>query len=204
MMRVWMKICMACIIRVGHSRAPLHLAQQLHLEPAPAQRQCEDIRRDDRILNSEIDAHAAHGDMAWAASPIHSTPGLYQRFSRSTRTVSSFTSSQEDSSCTRSASDGLSSTIASRKADSPWRRSSLIPPLRNDEGALPVVAAVEHDEHAGRPRCGQGFPFRPRPLATGASTARPSARRDPRRRGRHGRRTAEWRPSAPTTWSART
>ena len=49
------------------------------------------------------------GDIAWAASPISSSPSAYQRRSRSSRTLSSLTSSKEARASARSPSQGTSS-----------------------------------------------------------------------------------------------
>ena len=59
------------------------------------------------------------GDMACAASPISSTPGAYQRRSRSTRTLSVLTSSQSVISPTRSASGGACCATESRNRGRP-------------------------------------------------------------------------------------
>ena len=89
------------------------------------------------------------GDIACAASPMHSSPGRDQRFSRSIATVSSFTSSQLlTSACPaqdrRHAGPCRRETRRAR-APSPPRVS-----LGDHIGALPIVAAVEsHHQLAG-------------------------------------------------------
>ena len=88
------------------------------------------------------------GDMACAASPMHSSPGLCQRGSRSTATVNSFTSSQLLISPSRSRRNGDMKATLSRKASSPSAFTASMPPLRDHIGALPIVGAVEHHHHA--------------------------------------------------------
>ena len=87
------------------------------------------------------------GDMAWAASPMQSRPGRYQRLRRSTVTVSSFTSSQDAISLTRSANAGLSAGDGGAEGLEPLARAAVEAAFGNDIGALPIVAAVERDEH---------------------------------------------------------
>lgn len=59
------------------------------------------------------------GDIACAASPMHSSPGRYQRSSRSTRTVSRLTSSQPRISPMRSAAYGAAWATLVRNASIP-------------------------------------------------------------------------------------
>src|SRR3989442_820722 len=68
------------------------------------------------------------GDIAWAASPMQSRPGRYHRRRRSTRTVSSFASSQSRISRSRLAANGASLTTSLRNVSSPrWRICSTEP-----------------------------------------------------------------------------
>ena len=147
------------------------------------------------------------GDMACAASPMQSSPARYQSRSRSTATVSSLTSSQRAElahavgSERRRAVDDLARGTPRR----PRPRSCLERALGDDEGALPVVAAVDHARRCARRRTrasgvggslGVAREAEPEHVDRRAEVARP--------RGRARSRTVEWRPSAPTTRSART
>ncbi len=69
------------------------------------------------------------GDMAWAASPMHSSPGRCQRRSLSSRTSSSLTSSQEVTEWARSASHGTASVNWDMKRSRPSARRSASVPL---------------------------------------------------------------------------
>ena len=84
------------------------------------------------------------GDIACAASPMQSKPGLYHLFNRSTVTVSSFTLSRLWISSTLCLRANLAKR--ERKASRPRALTASAIPLRNDERALPIVAAVEHDQ----------------------------------------------------------
>ena len=107
---------------------------QLHLPqhgrgtgPPAAQHRRQDPRRRHGVLDREVDPHAAHRDIACAASPISSSPSAYQRRSRSRRTSSSLTSSNDVSASTRSATHGSSAVSrAPEPRRSPrraaWRR----------------------------------------------------------------------------------
>lgn len=61
--------------------APALHAQQIASAAADAvaQRRDQGVGGGHRVLNRQVDAHALIGDMACAASPMHSTPGLAQR-----------------------------------------------------------------------------------------------------------------------------
>ncbi len=87
------------------------------------------------------------GDIACAASPMHSRPGRCHCARRSTLTVSSLTSSQVSQ---------LLHAIAHQRRDRDDRVAKRVEPLRLDLvgraladhiGALPIVAAVDHHEH---------------------------------------------------------
>jgi len=86
------------------------------------------------------------GDIAWAQSPMHKSPGRHQRWRRSTVTVSSFTSSHSRSSATRSRRKGAMRTISSREELDPALADRVEPALADHKGALPVIAAVEHHQ----------------------------------------------------------
>ncbi len=86
------------------------------------------------------------GDMAWAASPIASSPGRCQHVSRSSATVSSCRSAISSSSLSVEIGRSLGDFLADR-VDAP-ARDSLGRALGNQEGALPVVAAVDHHQQA--------------------------------------------------------
>ena len=117
------------------------------------------------------------GDIACAASPMQSRPGRYHCRRRSTLTVRSLMSSQLASSPTRSCSmrrdldDGGAEGVETRGPH------LFVTVLRDHVGALPVVAAVDHDEHLAGDRSGRAARRRPTAGASAASTARRSARR---------------------------
>ena len=100
---------------------------------------------------------------------MQSRPGRYQRASRSTRTVSSLTSSQSRSSPTRSRANGASPATASRKAGRPRPADPLERALGDHVAALPVAAPVEHGEELARPEAAHrlvgvaGLPRQPEP-----------------------------------------
>ena len=107
------------------------------------------------------------GDIAWAASPMQSRPGRYQRRSRSTRPLEQLESSTRSSSPRRGRSaKATSSTMRRATLRSLRALSSSKEPLRNDVGALPVVAAVDHHDHMCRYRyCPTAARLRPGCLA---------------------------------------
>ena len=93
------------------------------------------------------------GDMACAASPMHSRPGRHQRRSRSTahgeqlHLAPSRRARRRDRRGTARAR-----TSSSRNA---WQARAAAPLDRRPSdhvGALPVVAAVQHDDEAARPK----------------------------------------------------
>ena len=146
------------------------------------------------------------GDIACAASPMQSSPGLRPARSRSTATVSSLTSSHErDVSATRVAEHrrGRRRPASRKTLDALARASASAPPLGMTKRALPVVAAVDRDEEVARRRSRARLlsssvgsrPTRNQSTSIGAptsSTASPAAAR-----------TVEWRPSQPIVQSAR-
>ena len=68
----------------------LHARQQLLLSTRPSRSgSASKIGRGHRILDRQIDSHAPAGDMACAASPMHSRPGRCHFRSRLICTVSS-------------------------------------------------------------------------------------------------------------------
>lgn len=70
------------------------------------------------------------GDMAWAASPMHSTPGACQRRRRSMRTSRCLTSSIDAIPETSSASSGIIEAVSARRACTPRARSAASVPFR--------------------------------------------------------------------------
>lgn len=70
------------------------------------------------------------GDMAWAASPIASSPGRCQRVRRSSETDSSFTSSHPRTAAMPGAIAGAARAISSRNAAMPRASTSAALPLR--------------------------------------------------------------------------
>ena len=91
------------------------------------------------------------GDIAWAASPMHSSPGRHQRFSRSTCTVSSLTSSQPASlvdprgerraRSRRPRAERLDRPAAAAPPRRPWRSHSRIASRRRARSSPPCGPA---------------------------------------------------------------
>src|SRR5881409_2116562 len=73
----------------------------------------------DRVLIARLIPTPPMGDIAWAASPIHRSPGQYHFRRRSTRTVSSLMSSQLLNSFMRSRKNGTTYTMSFWKAGRP-------------------------------------------------------------------------------------
>ena len=69
------------------------------------------------------------GDIACAASPMHSTPGACQRRSRSRRTSRCFTSAMDPIPVTPAAASGKSCAASARKASRPRARTASSAPL---------------------------------------------------------------------------
>ena len=88
------------------------------------------------------------GDIAWAASPMHSSPGRYQRSQAVDR------DGQELHVVPAlELVDAVAEPRRQREDDGAEVGDRLLHQvvggaLRDDEGALPVIAAVEHDEEA--------------------------------------------------------
>ena len=59
MTRFWIAICMRCVIRVGHSRRRCTARRSSSVAPPSAQPRHQDIRRGDRVLDRQVDPHAA-------------------------------------------------------------------------------------------------------------------------------------------------
>ena len=77
---------------------------------------------------------------------MHSSPSRYQRCKRSIVTVKSFTSSHEPIAWTRSASFGFNCGDRSTESCEPLAAQFGEAAFADDIGALPIIAAVEHDE----------------------------------------------------------
>jgi hypothetical protein len=96
------------------------------------------------------------GDIACAASPMHSSPGRRQRIRQSTRTVRSLTESQSAISPTPVTERRSGRVDTCSKGVQPGGLNRRIGPTRNNVRYLPVVAAIDtHDgatssEHKGR------------------------------------------------------
>ncbi len=179
MTRFWIISCMPWVSRVGRARRRCSAASGASGTGPPRSSQGS------RMLAAATASWMARlmptppiGDMACAASPMQSRPGRYQRSSRSTATVSSFTSSQLRSSWTRSLEGGGERRHRVAERREPLGAQLVDAALANDEGALPVIAAVEHHHDAASPRSGRGFAGDRPDVATAGATARPSARRD--------------------------
>ena len=85
------------------------------------------------------------GDMACAASPIASSPGRYQRVSRSSLTRQQMQVGDLVE-LARGRARGAAAATSSRIASMPARLIFLGRALRDHEGALPIIAAVDHHE----------------------------------------------------------
>ena len=137
------------------------------------------------------------GDMAWAASPIASSPGRCQRVSRSSSTVSSLTWSQLSSSPTgagtapwrRRRRGNCRAPFPAAPPPCPWRRHRRI--ANNRRGRARRAA--------GRWRSRRSTGCRACAPSTGGTRTRRSARRDPRAAARRARAAASARPSAAMT-----
>ncbi len=132
------------------------------------------------------------GDIACAASPMHSTPSEYQRRSRLSCTSSSFTSSNEVNVVDAVGEPGHHARPARGAAPrclGPRIWASA--PFGNDVGDLVVVAAVDHDDPVpGLEACRRGRSGRRAGEATGTTT-RPSARRSCAASGPSAERTVD-------------
>ena len=126
---------------------PLHVGEHFGPDLARAQRAGEPVRRRDRILDGEIDADAADRRHrmrrvadAQEARPVP-LPQPVDLHGQELDVVPAPQFRARDP-----ASSGASSTIAARKASRPALLDLIVSALRDDVGALPVVAAIEHHE----------------------------------------------------------
>ena len=129
-------------------------------DPVPPQWFGQIVARRDGVLDRHVDADAASGDMACAASPMHSSPSVCQRRSRSTRTSRCLMSSIDVSVATASAESGSSALTSRRNASMPRARNSGVGSLCPEVGDLVIALARDHAEGLARSRPGQKGEFR--------------------------------------------
>ena len=165
--------------------------------PRP-QRLGENVGSRHRILDGEIDADSADRRHRMRGIADADQARAIPFRNRSTATVSSLISSQLFSASTRSRSIGASLAISARNAGRPGLLDVVESVLGDDEGALPVVAAVDHDEDVAGMRRGRAYRRRPPACAAIAATARPSAQPRSSTLKPALARTVECRPSVPT------
>ncbi len=93
------------------------------------------------------------GDIACAASPIARKPSRHHVFSRLTCTSRSLTCCQSVSSSARAGSTGSRPFKPLAEGRQSAGADAFVGPLGDHEGALPIVAAIEHDENrtGGKP-----------------------------------------------------
>ena len=88
------------------------------------------------------------GDMAWAASPMQSSPGRYHRFEPVDRDGQQLDVVPGCAALRRGpARNGATLREPRAERRKPSLSESLERTLGDDEGALPVIAAVDHHEH---------------------------------------------------------
>ncbi len=146
--RFWMKIWSAWVISVGHCRRFCTLRKSSSVTLPSRSGWARILAVATASWTARLMPTPPMGDMAWAASPMHSSPGAYQRFKRSTATVSSFTSSHEAISRTRVRKLGVQRDNGQAEGLKPFAAQFIEAALGDDEGALPIIAAVDHDEEA--------------------------------------------------------
>ena len=129
MTRFWIATCTRCVMRVGHSRRRCTARRSSSVAPPSRSRGTRMLAVATASWIARLIPTPPTGDIACAASPMHSRPGRNQVSSRFTATVSSFTSSQDASSCTRSRRYGASRAISARNASRPRACTSSMPPL---------------------------------------------------------------------------
>ena len=118
------------------------------------------------------------GDIACAASPMQSRPGRCQRREPVDRDRQQLDCSQspELADAVRECRHELRDALP-RNAGRPARLTASMPPLGMTIGALPIVAAIEHDEHRAGLEAAAGLLGVAGLSATAGTRARPSARR---------------------------
>ena len=120
------------------------------------------------------------GDMACAASPMQRRPGRHHflqpvdRDAEQLDVVPDFQFADAVGEKRRHFDDPCAERFEA------FRLHPLDPAFRNDIGALPVIAAIEHDHKSARLDMAECVGAVARPCATGETTAHPSARRSPR------------------------
>ena len=188
----------------GGELAPgLHLPQISFRQAPSSERFGEDVRRRHRILDGEVDPHAADrrhgvGGVADAeqARPVPAAQPVHPDGQRADRLP---------------AFDRIDMVPAERDqgGDRPPEFFDPVLPqyversFRDHVAALPVVATVDHDEDAAVIEAAERLIRIGGATAAAGTTARPSERRAPRLAARQPRATVECRPSAPITRSAR-
>ena len=183
--------------------AALHLVEVAQPRHALSQDRRQDVRRRDRVLDREIDADAADrrhrmrrvADAQQARAAPSASAGRRV-------TVSSFTSSKLLIALDAVAREARDACAAARGSRTGLRPSSpRTPPLGMTQRALPVIAAIEHDEEIAadeaRHRLAADRPARSGRRSHNTSNGAPKSRTFSLALSR----TVEWRPSAPITSS---
>ena len=94
--------CNRWVILAGHSRRACTFTKSSMLQPPLRNFSAKKLAVATASCTAKLMPTPPMGDMAWAASPIHNKPSLYQRSKRLTCTLSNFTLSQESIACTAS------------------------------------------------------------------------------------------------------
>ena len=153
--------CIACVIRTGNSRRR-RTASSSSFGRAAARPVCAASRLAVATASwiARLTPTPPTGDIACAASPMHSRPGRVHRFSRLIATVSSFTSSHALHGSDSRRQDRRHADHIVAECIEAARLDRVVFSLGDDIGALPVVAAVEGDQHlAGLDPRKQAFVF---------------------------------------------
>ena len=171
--------------RVGSSRRRWTLRRSSIVSRFSRSGPARMIRRRHGVLDGQVDADPA--DRRHGVRRVADAEQSRQRpfaSGGSTATVKSLTSSQLFSSETRSLKNGAIAAISSRNDSMPRLRISSNAALGDEEAALPVIAAVDHDEDPALIEPAERLLRISRRRGRAASRARPSARRRPRPGGR--------------------
>ena len=137
------------VMRVGNSRRfwTCRSALDSNVAFCATQYRSKNVCGGDGVLNGEIDADAAdrrHGVRAIADAQQAGTRPFAQAIDANAERLMSF---QSASSATRSLRYGATSAMSARNAGRPRRCTSSIGAFEDDPRALPVVAAIDGDQH---------------------------------------------------------
>ena len=193
---------MRCVMRVGQFAAALHGAEIIQRGGALAHARHQDVGRGDRVLDRQVDADAAdrrHGMRGVAdEQQAGAKPGIQpvHRHGQQLHVVPGREFVHPVAQKRREPHD-----VGAERLE-PARVHLIDAALRDDEGALPVVVAVQHDEDAAGVDAAERLPGIVRRLRQ-AQPQHVHRRADDRRpRNRRASRSVEWRPSAAMISSA--